>query len=146
MEIPPREWHITWHRACVLAARQISWMFNIQTFLSVKYTPPPPPPPPPPPHHPPPPPPPPPTPPPTPHPPTPTPPPPPHPHPHPPTPTPPHTHTLSYYIGNLTPFIIYEGRGGVGVGGSWQVTATHLRIQQWLLSDTPYHSWISTLF
>ena len=27
MEIPPREWHIIWHKSCVLAAKQVSWMF-----------------------------------------------------------------------------------------------------------------------
>ena len=30
MEIPPREWHIIWHKACVFAAKQVSWMFISQ--------------------------------------------------------------------------------------------------------------------
>ena len=30
MEIPPREWHIIWHKACVVTSKQVSWMFISQ--------------------------------------------------------------------------------------------------------------------
>ena len=42
MEIPPREWHIIWHKACVLAAKQVSWMFISQHSFRLSTPPPPP--------------------------------------------------------------------------------------------------------